>query len=75
MSDIGRILVFAGIALVIVGAVILLLNRFPGLPFGRLPGDVSWERGGTRVYLPLATMLLVSIVLTILVNLIMRLFR
>jgi hypothetical protein len=69
MSDIGRILVFAGIALVLVGGVILLLNRFPGLPFGRLPADFSWERGGTRVYLPLATMLLVSIVLTILVNL------
>ena len=69
MSDIGRILAFAGIALVLVGGVILLLNRFPGLPFGRLPADFSWERGRTRVHLPLATMPVVSIVLTILANL------
>lgn len=75
MSDVGRILIFAGIALAVVGGVILLLDRFPGLPFGRLPGDFSWERGGTRVYFPLTTMIVVSVVLTILVNLVLRLFR
>jgi hypothetical protein len=45
-----------------------------GLPLGRLPGDFSWESGNTRVYVPLTTMLLVSLVLTLVVNLLGRLF-
>lgn len=75
MTDLGRILVFTGILLVVAGGILLLLGRFPGLPLGRLPGDFSWERGNTRIFVPLATMLIVSVVLTILVNLILRLFR
>lgn len=75
MSNIGKILLFAGVALVLVGGIILLLDRFPGLPFGKLPGDFSWESGNTRIYFPLATMVIVSIVLTIVVNLLLRLFR
>lgn len=75
MSDLGRILVLAGIALVLVGGAILLLDRFPGLPLGRLPGDFSWDRGNTRIYVPIATMIVVSIVLTIIVNLILKFFR
>lgn len=75
MSDLGRLLIFAGAGLIVVGGIILLLGRMPGLPFGKLPGDFSWEQGGVRVYLPLATMVIVSIILTILVNVIVRLFR
>lgn len=75
MSYLGRILVIAGVALAVVGGAILLLDRFPGLPLGRLPGDFSWERGNTRIHFPLATMIIASVVLTILVNLILRFFR
>lgn len=75
MSDIGRLLVFAGVALVVVGAVVLLLDRFPGLPVGKLPGDFSWERGDVKIHVPLATMVIVSIILTLLVNVIWRLLR
>ncbi|WP_243664068.1 DUF2905 domain-containing protein [Rhodothermus marinus] len=45
------------------------------MPFGRLPGDFSWEKGNFRIYFPLGTMLLVSLVLTILLNLLLRIFR
>lgn len=58
------------------GGLVWLLTR-TGLPLGNLPGDFSWqsESGNTRVYVPLATMLLVSLVLTLVVNLLWRLFR
>ena len=71
MSDIGRLLVFAGVALLVVG---LLLTFFgSSLPLGRLPGDFRWERGGTRVYFPLATGLLLSVLLTVIANMVFRL--
>lgn len=75
MSDIGRLLIIFGIGLAVVGGIILLLGKVPGLPFGKLPGDFSWESGSTKIYFPLATMIVVSIILTILVNVILRLFR
>lgn len=75
MSDIGRLLIIFGIGLAVVGGIILLLGKVPGLPFGKLPGDFSWESGSTKIYFPLATMIVVSIILTIVVNVILRLFR
>lgn len=76
MSTLARTLVFAGLGLVALGGLVWLLGR-TGLPLGQLPGDFSWksESGNTRVYVPLATMLLVSLVLTLVVNLLWRLFR
>jgi hypothetical protein len=75
MEGIARLLIIAGVALAVVGGIILLLGRIPGLDIGRLPGDLSWERGNTRIFFPIGTMLLISIVLTILLNVILRLFR
>jgi hypothetical protein len=43
------------------------------LPLGRLPGDLTWRRGGTRVSFPLATSLLVSVVATVVLNVVFRL--
>jgi hypothetical protein len=67
--EIGRIILVIGIVLVIVGGLALLGVR---LPFGRLPGDIAieGERGG--IYIPIATMLIISIVLTVLFNLFTR---
>lgn len=64
--ELGRILLVIGVVLVVVGGLAALGVR---LPFGRLPGDIAieGERGG--VYLPIATMIVVSILLTILLNL------
>jgi hypothetical protein len=62
MSSLGRTLIAAGIALVVLG---LLLHGFPSLPLGRLPGDIRIERPGVRVYLPIATCLLASLVLSV----------
>jgi hypothetical protein len=69
----GRLLLFAGILLAAVG---LLLMLGPRLPYvGRLPGDVVWTRGNLRVYVPITTCLLLSLVLTLALWLIDRLRR
>lgn len=67
--ELGRVLLIIGIVLVVVGGLATLGVR---LPFGRLPGDIAieGERGG--IYIPLATMLIISVVLTILANLFLR---
>jgi H+/Cl- antiporter ClcA len=72
--DIGRGLVLLGLLLVALG---LLLIYAPWLLnwFGRLPGDICIERDGFRFYLPLASMLLISLVLSLLLSLLLRWFR
>jgi hypothetical protein len=67
--ELGRVLLVIGIVLVVVGGLAALGVR---LPFGRLPGDIAieGERGG--FYFPIVTMILVSIILTVLVNLFFR---
>ena len=67
--EIGRVLLIIGLVLVVVGGLAMLGVR---LPFGRLPGDIAieGERGG--VYFPIVTMIVVSVILTILVNLFLR---
>jgi hypothetical protein len=64
-GDLGRILLIGGLVVAAVGAVFLLGG-------GRLPGDLSFGRGNTRVYIPLATCLIVSVVATIVLNLFSR---
>ncbi len=65
---VGKALLAAGILLALLGAWILLSGRFPSLPswLGRLPGDLSFERRNVRIYLPITTSLLLSLVLTLL---------
>ncbi len=73
LSDIGRWILLAGLGLAALGGVLMLAERVPWL--GRLPGDVVWQWGNTTVYVPLGTMIVLSLVLTIVVNLVGRLFR
>jgi hypothetical protein len=65
---VGKALLAAGILLVLLGAWVLLSGRFPSLPswLGRLPGDVFIERKNIRIYLPITTSLLISLILTLL---------
>jgi len=70
MQDLGRLLVILGAITVVAGLVLLYAPRVPWL--GRLPGDVVLRRGHLTVYAPFATALVVSVVLTILLNLFFR---
>ena len=64
----------AGRILIIVGGVILIVGLLvqAGLPLGRLPGDFKISRGNFTIYSPLATGLLISVALTIVLNLLLR---
>jgi hypothetical protein len=69
LSGVGRGLLVLAVVVAVVGGVFLLLGRL-GLP--RLPGDIAIERGNTRFYFPLGTSILVSVVLTLVLNLVRR---
>ena len=68
----GRTLMTIGAVIFAVGAVVWLVSK-TGIPLGRLPGDLSWEGKNVKVYAPFATMLIVSVILTIIMNVISRL--
>ena len=72
MADFGKVLILSGAVLLVVGIVVILLGR-TNLPLGRLPGDFLYRGTNTTVYLPLATSLLVSVVLSLVLHLIGRL--
>jgi len=74
MESIARFLVIGGIILILIGGGVYLAAKF-GIPLGRLPGDIRIEGKGGSFYFPLATSILVSVLLTILLNVIARLLR
>ena len=74
MEAIGRTLMLGGIILFLVGGGLYLSAKF-GLPLGRLPGDIRIEGENGVFYFPLTSSILVSVVLTIVVNVIVRLMK
>lgn len=71
MHDLGKLLLGWGVVMVCLGLILLVAGNFSGrLPWlGRLPGDIHIQRGNWSLYFPLATCLVVSIVLTLLFSL------
>ncbi len=74
MGDLGKLLVLLGGTIVIVGLAMILLGR-ANLPLGRLPGDIVYRGKNTTFYFPLATSILISVVLSLLLYLIGRFRR
>ncbi|MFZ5920069.1 MAG: DUF2905 domain-containing protein [Chloroflexota bacterium] len=74
MISLAKTLVLIGIVLILVGGAVYLLSRF-NLPLGRLPGDIRIERDGFTFYFPLTSAILISLVLTILLNVIVRFLK
>ena len=70
MAGLGRLLILFGVVSIIAGLVLFIAPRVPWL--GRLPGDVIVERERFTLYVPIVTSLVVSVVLTILLNLFFR---
>jgi len=69
-SGLGKFLILIGVIIVALG---LLLTLLPKLPYlGKLPGDIYIKKGNFTFYFPLATCILLSILLTIILNLIFR---
>lgn len=69
MSGVGRVLIVVGLLVALAGVGLVLGER---VGLGRLPGDLRLGRGNVRVHVPLATSLLVSVVLTLVLNLFVR---
>jgi hypothetical protein len=74
METIARYLMFGGIALFLIGGGVYLAAKF-GIPLGRLPGDIRIEGENGTFYFPLASSILVSVILTIVINVFIRLLR
>jgi hypothetical protein len=70
LEPVGRALLVLGVVLVGVGLVLVLAPRIPFL--GRLPGDITIERGGVTIYIPLGTMVVLSVLLSVVVSLLGR---
>lgn len=70
MTDIGKILIYLGIILVIVGCVIHFSGRF--IPFGSLPGDINVEGENSSFHFPIVTCIIISVVLSVIANLFFR---
>jgi hypothetical protein len=74
MAEMGRALVVLGVALVVIGGLVMLLGR-TGVPLGRLPGDILYRGKHTTFSFPLATSIIVSVVLSAVLFLIRRFTR
>ena len=66
MADAGRLLLVAGVVLVVVGGTLMLFGKF------QLPGDFTFRSGNMTVYIPIATCIILSVVLTLVLNFLFR---
>ncbi len=66
MADVGRILLVFGILLAVIGGGLMLFGRF------HLPGDITLKSGNVTLYIPIATSIVLSIILTVVLNLLFR---
>lgn len=73
-TSLGRWIFLAGLALVAIGGFVWLLGRL-GLPVGQLPGDFRFQVGNATCFFPLATGLVLSLLLTLALNLLARLLK
>lgn len=71
MASLGRLLLVAGLVIAALGVLLLIAQRF-GVPLGRLPGDIVYRGRHTTVYFPLVTMLVLSLLATLILNLFFR---
>jgi hypothetical protein len=66
LASLGKLLLGAAAILAVVGVLLILSEKVPGLRIGRLPGDIAVERPSFKFYFPLGTSIVISIVLSLL---------
>jgi hypothetical protein len=74
VNAMAKLLLFAGFFLLLLGLLLLLFDKSP-IPFGKLPGDFVFHRKNIIIAFPFMTMLIISLLLTILVNIVGRWFH
>ena len=63
MEELGKALIFLGVFLIVFGILTVVLSKF-SLPFGNLPGDIKIERDNFTIYIPIASSIVLSLILT-----------
>ena len=71
MSQLGKMLVAAGLLLAAVGVVLIIAGKL-NIPLGKLPGDFTYQKKNLTVFAPFGTMLVVSLILTLILNIFSR---
>jgi len=71
-AELGKMLLVLGGVIVLLGLILLVLGRVPLL--GRLPGDITFRRGNLSCFVPIVSCILLSLLLTVVLNLLLRLF-
>jgi len=71
-GTIGKLLIVVGLSIALVGVMLTLVERFPGLKIGRLPGDIHVERNGWSFYFPLGTSILLSVIISLILWMVRR---
>lgn len=71
MSGIGKMLLMLGVFLILAGAALMLVGKL-GIPLGKLPGDITYHKKNVTVFFPLGTMLVISIIVSLILNLYSR---
>jgi len=74
LANLARSLILAGFVLIISGLIFFFLDKLPFSP-GNLPGDIFFKKGRFTIFAPITTMLIISLILTLLINLILRFFK
>ncbi len=69
LNPVGRLLIVAGVFLILLGGAIILFGRFG---FSRLPGDILIERKNFTIYIPIVSSIILSLVLTLILSLVFR---
>ena len=69
-EGLGKLLIYIGIVIVLFGGLLMLMARVPWI--GKLPGDLIIHKAGFKIYIPVTTMILASLFLTVLFNLLLR---
>lgn len=71
MQGLGKTLITVGLLFVLMGGILVVAGKLD-LPFGRLPGDITYQKKNLTVFAPFGTMLLLSVVVTLILNLFSR---
>jgi hypothetical protein len=74
MYNFARLFIFLGLVFLAIGGIAYVLTRF-GLPLGHLPGDIRIQGQNVTCLIPIVSMILISIVLTVVVNVVLRLLN
>jgi len=70
-EPLGKLLIFAGVCIIVLGLLVMFWSKIPFL--GKLPGDILLQKDGFQIFFPIVTCLLISVTLTLVINVIMRL--